>query len=388
MTSNEKLTEFVSSERSPDHEIQRQAALFAHAEGARPWLNAVLDGVLILNRQRQIIFANRAMSGLLGERMKLDAILGYRPGEALDCCHARENASGCGTTEACQVCGAFRAVLQGLQGKPLLEECRIARSGEGEGLDLLVLATPLVVDGHNYTMLAIRDVSHEKRRRALERIFFHDIMNTAVGMRGYAGMLKKTPAHQVEEVGETVYRLGHRLVAEINAQKQLAAAENNELSVELARVSSLQLLHEQATAFQHQDVAEGRTIRVDPAAEDVQLTTDKALLSRVLGNMVKNALEACQPDDAVTLNAGTADDNVLFAVHNPGVIPRDVQLQIFQRSFSTKGKGRGLGTYGMRLLSERYLQGRVWFTSSAEQGTTFQAQYPLSIDAPQSAGDE
>jgi sensor histidine kinase regulating citrate/malate metabolism len=61
------------------------------------------------------------------------------------------------------------------------------------------------------------------------------------------------------------------------------------------------------------------------------------------------------------------------------VIPRDVQLQLFKRSFSTKGEGRGLGTYSMKLLTERYLNGRVGFRTSESAGTTFTASYPLAI---------
>jgi sensor histidine kinase regulating citrate/malate metabolism len=44
---------------------------------------------------------------------------------------------------------------------------------------------------------------------------------------------------------------------------------------------------------------------------------------------------------------------------------------LFRRSFSTKGRGRGIGTYSMKLLGEKYLKGRVWFTSSPNAGTTF-----------------
>jgi sensor histidine kinase regulating citrate/malate metabolism len=54
-------------------------------------------------------------------------------------------------------------------------------------------------------------------------------------------------------------------------------------------------------------------------------------------------------------------------------MPPEVQLQIFQRSFSTKGKGRGVGTYSMKLLTERYLGGKLAFTSAAGEGTTFTA---------------
>jgi len=60
-------------------------------------------------------------------------------------------------------------------------------------------------------------------------------------------------------------------------------------------------------------------------------------------------------------------------------MPRNVQLQVFNRSFSTKGQGRGIGTYSIRLLVTRYLRGTVDFTSSKEQGTTFRARLPLEI---------
>jgi sensor histidine kinase regulating citrate/malate metabolism len=60
-------------------------------------------------------------------------------------------------------------------------------------------------------------------------------------------------------------------------------------------------------------------------------------------------------------------------------MPRDVQLQVFQRSFSTKGPGRGIGTYSIRLLVSRYLHGTVDFESSKEQGTTFRVHLPFEI---------
>jgi sensor histidine kinase regulating citrate/malate metabolism len=56
---------------------------------------------------------------------------------------------------------------------------------------------------------------------------------------------------------------------------------------------------------------------------------------------------------------------------------REVQLQLFQRSFSTKGNNRGLGTYSMKLLGEQYLNGRVDFESSTQTGTTFSVELDL-----------
>ena len=68
--------------------------------------------------------------------------------------------------------------------------------------------------------------------------------------------------------------------------------------------------------------------------------------------------------------AGEGDD-VRFWVHNPMFMPPSVRLQIFKRSFSTKGSGRGLGSYSVKILTECYLKGKVGFTSSKEGGTTF-----------------
>jgi sensor histidine kinase regulating citrate/malate metabolism len=66
-------------------------------------------------------------------------------------------------------------------------------------------------------------------------------------------------------------------------------------------------------------------------------------------------------------------------VNNPTFMPRDVQLQVFKRSFSTKGTGRGIGTYSMRLLASKYLGGEVDFTTSQAEGTTFRVQLNSAI---------
>jgi signal transduction histidine kinase len=107
------------------------------------------------------------------------------------------------------------------------------------------------------------------------------------------------------------------------------------------------------------------------------LNTDRGLLHRVLGNMILNAIEASSPEEVVSVSCGVTDGYAEFRVHNEGHIPKEIQLRLFQRSFSTKGAGHGLGTYSMKLLSERYLNGRIGLSSSPQLGTTFVARYPL-----------
>ena len=103
------------------------------------------------------------------------------------------------------------------------------------------------------------------------------------------------------------------------------------------------------------------------------------MLGRVLGNLVKNAVEASSGGMKVVVGAAPVDGGVEFWVHNASAIPREAQLQVFQRSFSTKGAGRGLGTYSVRLFAERYLGGKVSFESSEESGTIFRVVLPLSM---------
>ena len=69
-------------------------------------------------------------------------------------------------------------------------------------------------------------------------------------------------------------------------------------------------------------------------------------------------------------------------MHNAAVMPPEVQRQVFARSFSTKGSGRGLGTYSIKLISEKYLRGRVAFDSDTLQGTRFTVCFPQGIPSP------
>ena len=104
-------------------------------------------------------------------------------------------------------------------------------------------------------------------------------------------------------------------------------------------------------------------------------------MKRVIGNMMRNAVEGSLEKETVTIGCKIFDEEVEFWIHNNAVIPDDVQLQIFQRSFTTKGSGRGLGTYLMKLLCERYLKGKVSFVSEPETGTVFTVRLPIILSA-------
>ena len=363
-------------------EIQRQSDAVQDLSLFRQILNATPDVLMVLNRQRQAVYANPAAVDMFGSET-FSIVNMLRPGDIWGC----EQASckgGCGTTDTCGTCGAMKAITASQQGKSDIQECRIT-TNRGEALDLKVWTTPLEASGELFTVFVAKDVSDEKRRRALERIFFHDINNTAQGFQAFNHFFRLDccAPDQLEELRELASHLTQELVEEIRSQQDLMAAENQELSVNPVSISSKALLEEVTKIYQNTRLVSKRHLRIHDQSEDVVFTTDKTLLRRVLSNLVKNALEASSQGQVVTLRCEATPEGVAFSVHNPNSMPRHVQLQVFKRSFSTKGAGRGLGTYSIRLLTEKYLQGKVGFQSSPDKGTTFHVWYPLAPVAQQ-----
>jgi len=381
-------TLFASPERDDLTEVLRQARMLEEG-GHLPLINSVNDLVVILNDKRQVVAANDNFIAAFKAENPSD-VLGLRPGEAVDCIHSLEMAAGCGTTEFCSKCGAAQAILASLKNLKEVAECRILRTvGDSvEALDLLVSATPFALNGKQFAIMAMTDISHEKRRRVLERIFFHDLLNIAGGVLGLTEIVREEAPEILRQETDLIHSSVERLVREVKAQKDLAAAESNELDVASMALNSREVVRVAAQTFANPPDAKDRIIAIEPMCAEVSFASDYGLLMRVLGNMVKNALEAQQPGDIVAIGCRAAGQcanhgdgmAVEFYVRNAAAMDRDVQLQVFQRSFSTKGTGRGLGLYSIKLLAERYLRGKAGFTSD-EEGTTFWVALPAAIGA-------
>jgi signal transduction histidine kinase len=362
--------------RTSWEEMLQQTEYFAGTPLMQRLLDTVPEIILVVNPQGQIVFANKELQTWLDLDDK-KAVYGQRPGYALNCTYAFESDSGCGTREECRTCGAGQAIMTSLRGQEATRECRITRR-DGNALDFRVCASPLVVNGQPFSAFTLQDIGHEKRRQALERIFFHDMINVASALSLASLLLTDTVTpEQLHKLQTIIHQVSTRLVDVIQSQRDLSRAEAGELTPNFAPLSAIQLLQSVQSCYENHEVAEGRTIRLAPDAQDAILVSDRTLLERVLGNLIKNALEASGEGQTVTISCGAKGSRVWFEVHNPTAMPYEVRLQVFHRSFSTKGEGRGLGTYSIKLLTERYLNGTVSFTSSPQQGTTFRVSYPV-----------
>ena len=370
------VTHFAPAERDTVCELRRKTEIIDRVPLLSKALDAMPDMVMILNRNRQIISANQKLLKILNASVA--EIVEKRPGEAIKCIRAGEGPGGCGTGKHCSTCGAVHAVLASMDtDAEAVRECRILVQIRTEivPLDLRVTATPFEVEEEHFVLAAIEDISHEKRVAVLQRTFFHDVLNTAGCIEGYADFLVEDAASD-PEVCRRLQVLSSQLIEEIRAQQELLHAESGDLETESIPIRTGQVLEELRTQYLNHAVAEDRRIAIGHIW-DGPLITDRRLLKRVLGNMLKNALEATPPLGTVKMSCEDDGDVVSFLVSNPAVMPNDVQLQVFQRSFSTKGEaGRGIGTYSMKLFGERYLGGEVDFVSRDSEGTTFRLRLP------------
>jgi signal transduction histidine kinase len=372
---------FALSERADSAKLEEQRATVLMDDLADALMQAMPGYTMLINQQRQIVAVNRNMLGITGVTDGT-ALLGKRPGEALNCVHADDTPGGCGTGLHCSVCGAVLAILESQQAdQQTVRECHVALNGaEKTVLEMQATATPIQIRGEKFTVFALQDISSEKRRDVLERVFFHDIINTAGSIHGLASILVEQdgiPTRLEAEYKHWLMRLSGSLVDEIRSQRKLLAAEHGEFVPELAPIAIRSILDEVYQLYHHYEKLPGRTLVIADGPE-FTVTSDASVIRRIINNMTLNALEATPVGGVVTVSAHAEDAMVVIEVQNAGELAETVKLQLFKRSFSTKAAtGRGIGTYSMKLFGERYLKGKVSFRSNSEEGTVFSFSLPL-----------
>jgi nitrogen-specific signal transduction histidine kinase len=359
-------------------ELERQVTAFLRNKQIEIVANAIPDFLIVINTQWQIVFANKLLIQYLAVS-SLDDLIGVRIGDVLFCNNSIKSSLGCGTAEVCNLCGAYKAFVAAEKGLSNEQECSITSGSDHKSIDLRIHSTPMTIEGEQFTIFVLTDISKEKQQKVLEQIFVHDLANSIGNLLGYAELMKDAKPNELEQFRHVFFEITQSISDEISAQQQLTAAENHEIEVQPAVIHSRSLLSSIAEMYKYHVVGKGKSVVIDRTAEDFVCVSDEVLLRRVISNLVKNALEASGSHDVVTLGCVRKNQGLEFSVHNNAVISNDVQLQIFQRSFSTKGIGRGLGTHSVKLLTEEYLNGVVSFNSNQRIGTVFSIIVPENI---------
>lgn len=375
--------------RSLPEELARQAATWVDNPILHEVLEAVDGFVVLANQNHQILLANLPFLKASGRLDGAD-LQGWRLGEVLGCIHVPEGLDGCGTSPACAQCGIAKALSDvRLGGLRASYECLLSRttpSSRLEAMELRVKSTPFPGPGAEQILLVCQDISAEKRKEVLESVFFHDVLNTLSGLRGWTHVLKAGLGDSARAL-EKLDALSERVLNEIKSHRLITQAERGELAARREVIPLASLLADWQAAVEQHPSCGGRSVAFRPAGGEQAIQSDPDLVRRILLNMALNALEATAPGGTVTAWAEVSSASTAFCVHNDREIPAAVAQRIFQRSYSTKAtRGRGLGTYSMKLFGESFLGGKVSFTTSAAEGTVFRFVLPAFIPPDSAAG--
>jgi signal transduction histidine kinase len=173
----------------------------------------------------------------------------------------------------------------------------------------------------------------------------------------------------LEGIVEQVDR-GHIIVLDLLELGRTREFSREELNLGQLVQSVLSLLHGEIGhhTVVHQSIDRGVTVYAD-----------KRRMQEVLMNLISNAVEACDYQGDITIEASMdKDSTVILSVKDNGRgIERDTVNRIFDPFFTTKdvGKGTGLGLFLTHEILVRH-GGRIWVESTPGQGSSFFVRLP------------
>jgi signal transduction histidine kinase len=188
-------------------------------------------------------------------------------------------------------------------------------------------------------------------------------------------------AEQLEMIGQELRRAGDviasaRQVPELVAENLVPQDEASEFNL----VDSVR-----RTGELHRGYADESRVNIDVRVDvdEVSLESAEDKLTQVLSNLVKNAIEACEAGDTVTMRTradvyrdGQRGVEVIVEDTGPGIDPEVLAILYEPKETSKGGEHQGLGLHlTYRLVSE--LSGHLDVRTSPGRGTSFHVFLPL-----------
>lgn len=233
----------------------------------------------------------------------------------------------------------------------------------------------------HHTVRELRELNRMKGE--FVAVVSHELRTPVTALIGYAKTLQQPAFSEDEKLRaeflERMERQGERLLRLVENLLTASNLENNQLPIALGRVLFEDLVRE---------VVEGLATEADRIVADVPsdlpvLLTDRQLLSRVLQNLVDNALKYSPDGSPCELQARGAGDHIVFSVrdHGIGISPEELP-RIFDRfyqvdSSSTRTfRGAGLGLSLVQDLLD-HLGGTIEVESVPGEGSRFTVTMPV-----------
>jgi hypothetical protein len=174
-----------------------------------------------------------------------------------------------------------------------------------------------------------------------------------------------------------------RMLGMVNAMLDLSKLESGKLPLQREPITLAELV-EQSFRFQSQLAARRELLLLNDVPYDLPIVfADRTLISRVLQNLIDNAIKYAPQGSNITIRAciETPQEAVLVTIHDEGPgIPAEMRSQLFQKFTSEKSArgGTGLGLAYCRLAIEAH-KGKIWVECEEGLGTTFLFTLPIQV---------
>lgn len=325
----------------------------------RAILEAMNDGVAVMDARGRVVLCNRVMRELTGFE-------GEPEGRPLsDLLRAPE---------------AMEVVQGAMEGRPGVRETTLAHP---RPLQILVSASPL--PGGHGAVLVVHNTTEVHRLHRVRRDFVanvsHELRNPIATILAAAETLQDIEGDAVEarhQAVEAIVRHARRLGALVADLLDLARLESGQHGYRMQNVRLAEVIGSVLADFAA-PAREKRldlTFFVDPP--DLGAWCDPDGLATVLRNLVDNAVKYTRPQDQVRVEARPGSDReVVVAVSDTGPGIEEVHLpRLFERFYRVdRGRSRDLGGTGLGLSIARHaveaMGGTITVSSTVGRGTTF-----------------
>lgn len=164
---------------------------------------------------------------------------------------------------------------------------------------------------------------------------------------------------------------------------EIARIEDSHLHLDLQPIDPARFLAAIVRDWELRLRQEGAETTLDIAPEMPSIMADAALLTRVVSNLIQNALVHSSRAVKIRIGARAQDGGVLITVEDDGPgIPPEYREVIFRKFETVKApnaprvRSSGLGLAFCKLVVDAH-GGRIWVQSTEGQGSAFHVQLPL-----------
>ncbi len=239
------------------------------------------------------------------------------------------------------------------------------------------------------TVTVIRDITLEKELEQMKDDFIHsithDLRSPMTSIRGFLEFLMDGTAGEIndqqKEFLEIIDRSSKVLLNMISDILDVAKIESGTMPMDISETDLKELADEVIETISSQTKKEGVEIEVVAKNKIKKVNADKNLISRVLTNLISNALKFTSEGGKISVEMESREDRVYVAVQDTGAgMPPDMCKKIFNKFEQVKGsRGKRRGT-GLGLTITKYIVeshgGKIWAESEEGKGSRFEFWIP------------